>query len=98
MIGSHVRYLADVKKSLDRHLKFEDVEQEFGDLLFSLVNYARYIGVNPETALERTNKKFMNRFQFMEKELQREGISLKGLNLDQMDVYWERAKQKEKKS
>ncbi len=101
---NRLQVLAKVKEEIEEleeeiaNGTVQDVEQEFGDLLFSLVNYARYIGVNPETALERTNKKFMNRFQFMEKELKREGISFKELNLDQMDVYWERAKQKEKKS
>jgi XTP/dITP diphosphohydrolase len=101
---NRLQVLAKVKEEIEEleeeisNGTVEDVEQEFGDLLFSLVNYARYIGVNPENALERTNKKFINRFQFMEEELKREGISFSELNLKQMDVYWDRAKQREKKS
>jgi len=51
----------------------EKMEDEFGDVLFSLINYARFVGINPETALEKTNKKFIKRFQFLEKEIQKEG-------------------------
>ena len=70
------------------------MEEEFGDLMFSMVNYARFIGVNPDDALERTNKKFINRFTEMEKSIHSEGQDLQSMNLRQMDVYWERAKKK----
>lgn len=70
----------------------EKAEQEFGDLLFSLINYARHIGINPENALERTNKKFIQRFTYLEKSADREGKSLKEMTLEEMDVYWEEAK------
>lgn len=70
----------------------DQIEQEFGDVLFSMINYARFIGVNPETALERTNKKFIKRFQFMEGKMDEEGKKFDEMNLEQMDVYWERAK------
>lgn len=70
----------------------DQIEQEFGDVLFSMINYARFIGVNPETALERTNKKFIKRFQFMEEQLNLEGKKFDDMNLTQMDVYWEKAK------
>jgi len=70
----------------------DQIEQEFGDVLFSMINYARFIGVNPETALERTNKKFINRFQFMEEKMTEEGKTFDEMNLVQMDVYWEQAK------
>ena len=67
-------------------------EEEFGDLLFSLVNYARFAGINPEDALERTNKKFMRRFNYLEQQVQQDGKQLKDMSLDEMDVYWENAK------
>ncbi|UCE92779.1 MAG: nucleoside triphosphate pyrophosphohydrolase [Flavobacteriaceae bacterium] len=68
------------------------VEAEFGDVLFSLINYARFIDVDPESALERTNKKFIKRFQYLEKEVAREGKDLRKLSLEEMDVYWDRSK------
>ncbi len=74
--------------AIDTH----EAEGEFGDLLFSLVNYARFIDINPETALERTNKKFIKRFNYLEEEARKAGKSLKDMTLAEMDVYWERAK------
>lgn len=68
------------------------VEEEFGDVLFSLVNYARFIGVDPETALEKTNKKFIKRFQQMEAFMKNEHVSFDGMTLKEMDEYWEKAK------
>jgi MazG family protein len=65
---------------------------EFGDLLFSLVNYARFIDIDPEEALERTNKKFIKRFQYLEKESAKDGKKLGEMSLKEMDIYWERAK------
>ena len=65
---------------------------EFGDLLFSLVNYARFINIDPEEALERTNKKFIKRFQFLEIESAKDGKKMGEMTLAEMDVYWERAK------
>jgi MazG family protein len=65
---------------------------EFGDLLFSLVNYARFIEIDPEEALERTNKKFIKRFQYLETESAKEGKKLGEMTLAEMDKYWERAK------
>jgi len=66
--------------------------QEFGDLLFSLVNFARFAGINPEEALERTNRKFISRFQYLEAAAARAGQPLASLTLTQMDEYWEQAK------
>lgn len=65
---------------------------EFGDLLFSLVNYARFIDINPEDALERTNKKFIRRFQYLEDESRKAGKRIADMSLEEMDVFWERAK------
>lgn len=70
------------------------MQHEFGDLLFSLVNYARFMGINPEESLERTNKKFINRFQYMEDRVREKGVSLSDLNLSEMDVFWNEAKKK----
>lgn len=65
---------------------------EFGDLLFSLINYSRFVDINPEEALERTNKKFIRRFNFLEEESGKDGKNLSELSLAEMDKYWERAK------
>jgi XTP/dITP diphosphohydrolase len=67
-------------------------EEEFGDLLFSLVNYARFAGINPEDALERTNRKFMRRFNYLEQRVQEEGKNLSEMTLSEMDIYWKEAK------
>ena len=69
------------------------IESEFGDVLFALTNYARFIDVNPEDALERTNKRFIKRFQIMEKMIAKEGLNLSDMKLSEMDVFWEKAKQ-----
>ena len=71
----------------------ENTEKEFGDVLFSMINYARFINVNPENALEKTNKKFINRFQFLEKEAKKVGKELSEMSLTEMDVYWEKSKE-----
>jgi len=67
-------------------------EAEMGDVFFALVNYARFVGVNPEDALERTNKKFLNRFSFMETEIKKDGKEMKDMPLEELDTYWNRAK------
>ena len=71
----------------------ERAAQEFGDLLFSLVNFARFAGINPEEALERTNRKFISRFRYLETAAETAGQQLSDLTLAQMDAYWEQAKQ-----
>ena len=68
------------------------MEEEFGDLLFALVNYARFLRINPEDALERSNKKFIKRFQLLEDQVRKEGKNLSEMTLSEMDVYWEEAK------
>lgn len=70
----------------------EKIQSEFGDVLFSMVNYARFINVNPENALERTNKKFINRFQYLEEAAKKAGKQLSDMSLAEMDVFWEEAK------
>jgi XTP/dITP diphosphohydrolase len=71
----------------------ENIEKEFGDVLFSMINYARFIDINPENALEKTNKKFISRFQYLEKEAKKEGKELSDMSLTEMDVYWEKSKE-----
>lgn len=68
------------------------IESEFGDVMFSMINYARFLKVNPENALERTNKKFIKRFQYLESKANDLNKSLKDMTLSEMDVFWEEAK------
>jgi tetrapyrrole methylase family protein/MazG family protein len=72
----------------------DKTEEEFGDLLFALINYARFIKINPENALRKTNEKFISRFQYIEQKLEENGKSLIDSNLEEMDKYWEEAKTK----
>ena len=68
------------------------IEAEFGDVLFSMINYARFLNINPENALERTNKKFIKRFQYLEEKAKENKKSLKEMTLEEMDIFWEEAK------
>jgi len=70
----------------------ERAEGEFGDLLFSLINYARFININPEDALEKTNRKFIKRFQYLESKAKEHGKQLHDMTLAEMDVFWNEAK------
>jgi XTP/dITP diphosphohydrolase len=72
----------------------EKIEKEFGDVLFSMINYARFIGVDPETALERTNKKFIGRFNYLEQEVKKNKLDLMKMTLDEMDLIWDKSKTK----
>ena len=72
--------------------KHTAIEAEFGDVLFSLINYARFLKVNPEDALERTNKKFITRFQYLERKAAESGKSLRDMTLAEMEAYWQEAK------
>jgi XTP/dITP diphosphohydrolase len=83
--------LNELKEEMDKGDEVS-IEAEFGDLIFSLINYARFIDVNPEDALEKTNKKFIKRFQYMEEQLQKEGRSMDQLLLKELDLYWNKAK------
>lgn len=83
--------LAELKAEIARGDK-NAIESEFGDVLFSLVNYARFLKINPENALERTNKKFIKRFQYLEAKAKDLNKSLKDMTLSEMDVFWEEAK------
>jgi len=82
--------IAELKAEVDSGS--DKIEEEFGDVLFSLINYARFLNINPDDALERTNRKFIKRFQFLERESLKDGKELGAMSLDEMDVYWNRAK------
>lgn len=83
--------LAELQVEIDANNK-DKIEAEFGDVLFSMINYARFLKVDPENALERTNKKFIKRFQFLEAKAKELGKELQDMTLAEMDVYWEEAK------
>lgn len=76
----------------NKPLNKSKAQSEFGDLLFSLINYARFLDINAEEALERTNKKFIKRFRFLEEHSHKDGKKIADMSLEEMDVYWERAK------
>lgn len=86
--------LNELKTELSANKK-ERIEAEFGDVLFSMINFARFINVNPEDALERTNKKFISRFQYLEQKASETGKNLSDMTLAEMDKYWEESKTKE---
>jgi XTP/dITP diphosphohydrolase len=83
--------LAELKAEIAKG-NTDAIESEFGDVLFSLINYARFLKINPENALERTNKKFIKRFQYLEAKAKDLNKSLKDMTLTEMDVFWEEAK------
>jgi len=90
-----IEELKELKSEVETDAPHVAVEAEMGDLLFALINYARFISVNPEDALERTNRKFISRFKYLEEKTLKKGKSLHDMSLQEMDVYWEEAKQKE---
>ncbi|GAE20359.1 nucleoside triphosphate pyrophosphohydrolase [Bacteroides pyogenes] len=79
------------------HMDREKAEAEFGDVMFSLVNAARLYKINPDNALERTNQKFIRRFNYLEEHTLKQGKSLKDMTLAEMDAIWEEAKKQESK-
>ncbi len=79
----------------EQDLDKEKATAEFGDLLFSLINYARFIDINPEAALEKTNRKFIHRFQYLEQAVKEQGRELEDLSLAEMDLIWNKAKASE---
>lgn len=76
----------EVENNTDR------IEEEFGDVLFALINYARFLKINPEDALEKTNRKFISRFNYMELKVREQGKTMADMSLEEMDVYWNEAK------
>ncbi|MDD3636822.1 MAG: nucleoside triphosphate pyrophosphohydrolase [Bacteroidales bacterium] len=84
--------LQELKTEADQESPLHRREDEFGDLLFALINYARYVGINPEDALERTNRKFKSRFSHIEKVAEQQGKKLHEMSLEEMDGLWNQAK------
>ena len=78
----------------EANIDLEKAEQEFGDLLFSLINYGRHMGINPENALEKTNKKFIRRFNYLEDKVSEHNLDFKSMSLEEMDIFWNEAKSK----
>ena len=86
--------IAELKEEIENH-NTESIESELGDVLFSIINASRLYGIDPEAALEKTNRKFIKRFNFLEKETLKKGISLHNMSLDEMNVIWEDAKKED---
>lgn len=84
--------LNELREEIEKGTSHKRIEEEFGDLLFALINYSRFIDVNPESALERTNKKFIRRFSYLEEKAAMAGKELKRMSLSEMDVFWNEAK------
>lgn len=82
--------LSELKAEVDAGS--DRIEEELGDVLFSVINYARFVGVSPDQALERTNRKFIRRFEFLEEESKKDGKKMGEMTLQEMDEYWNRAK------
>lgn len=85
-------FKAEFNVDNDEAIDHEKAEGEFGDLLFSLINYARFININPENALEKTNRKFIKRFQYLESKSAELGKKLQDMTLAEMDIFWNEAK------
>ncbi|RYD54656.1 MAG: nucleoside triphosphate pyrophosphohydrolase [Sphingobacteriales bacterium] len=104
-VGFEWDHIDQVKEKVDEEIqelyeaveegKQEKIEEEFGDVLFALVNYARFAKVDPEQALEKTNKKFMRRFRYIEQHAKEAGKSLHHMSLEEMDALWNQAKEEE---
>ena len=86
--------LSELQAEINTNNK-DKIEAEFGDVLFSFINYARFLNINPENALERTNKKFIKRFQYLEEQSKRLSKAIKNMSLDEMNIFWEEAKKNE---
>jgi XTP/dITP diphosphohydrolase len=83
--------MTELKTEIDNH-DTASIESELGDVLFSIINASRLYGIDPEAALEKTNRKFIKRFNYLENETIKKGISLHDMSLDEMNVIWEQAK------
>jgi MazG family protein len=104
-VGFEWDHIGQVKEKVDEEIKElyeavdegkqEKIEEEFGDVLFALVNYARFAKVDPEQALEKTNKKFMHRFRYIEEQAKAQGKNLHNMSLEEMDALWNQAKGQE---
>lgn len=91
-----VEEMNELEEVVEKNQSKEDIEEEFGDVLFSLINYSRFIDVNAENALAKTNQKFIRRFHLMEELMRSENVDISESTLEIMDVYWDKAKEIEK--
>lgn len=89
--------LQELQTEIEKGADHSRIEDEFGDVLFSMINYSRFIGVNPEDALERTNKKFIHRFQYLEEKAAEQGKKMADMTLGEMEAIWQEAKSVPKK-
>ncbi|MDA7835850.1 nucleoside triphosphate pyrophosphohydrolase [Salibacteraceae bacterium] len=89
--------LSELQTEVENGADHARIEDEFGDVLFSMINYSRFIGVNPEDALERTNKKFIHRFQYLEEKVAEQGKKMADMTLGEMEAIWQEAKTMPKK-
>ncbi len=87
--------LSELQKEVHNDADKNKMKDELGDLFFALVNYSRFLDVNPEDALEHTNRKFLHRFQYLERRAKEDGKSIPDMSLKEMDVYWNEAKENE---
>lgn len=90
--------MEELKVEAEQTNKEEKLSEEFGDLLFAMINYARKADINPSHALEQCNKKFIRRFEYIEQEAEKKNISLPSMSLEEMENLWQEAKHKEKRS
>jgi MazG family protein len=89
-----IEEISELKEEIKNH-NTESIESELGDVLFSIINASRLYGIDPEAALEKTNRKFIKRFNYLEKETLKKGISLHDMSLDDMNIIWEEAKKED---
>lgn len=87
--------IQELQISVTQNTSKNDIESELGDVLFSIVNYARFLNIDPEAALEKTNKKFIHRFQYLETKAQENNKQLSNMTLAEMDIWWNEAKKEE---
>ncbi|OHX68593.1 nucleoside triphosphate pyrophosphohydrolase [Flammeovirga pacifica] len=96
-VQEEIDELKDEVKANDQGAdNLEKMEDEFGDVMFSMINYARFLNINPSDALERTNKKFISRFNYIEDKMKEKGLSFDDTTLEQMDKFWEESKKNKK--
>jgi XTP/dITP diphosphohydrolase len=87
-----IEEMNELKEAVENTHESINKEDELGDLLFAIINYSRFIDVNPEDALERTNRKFIERFQYLEEKVKKSNKPLNEMTLDEMEVFWTEAK------
>ncbi|MEF3255336.1 MAG: nucleoside triphosphate pyrophosphohydrolase [Deferribacterales bacterium] len=90
-MGKVIEEFEEFKEAVSSFNK-DDMEHELGDILFALINFSRFININPDEALRKTNQRFMSRFSYIEKKVKEKGLYLEDLTLEELDKYWDDAK------